>query len=101
MSSVCYCGDSECPVTSMSRDACLDNLGAERDELKLRVKALEAEASAWRATARDKGESSRRAAEERDELRAQVELLRGRVRFLLEPLSPEESNKYLDALEGK
>lgn len=72
MSSVCWCGDPECLVTSMSRDACLDNLRAERDALRTQVKALEDEVCAWRATARDKGESSRRAAEERDALKAML-----------------------------
>ena len=39
MSTVCYCGQPDCPVTTWERDACVANLRAERDALKAQVKA--------------------------------------------------------------
>lgn len=58
----------------------------ERDEVRAEVERLRAErdkqiaeAASWRATARDKGSSSREVARERDEARAEVERLRGQL----------------------
>ena len=34
MSTVCYCGQSDCPVTTWEHDACIANLRAERDALQ-------------------------------------------------------------------
>lgn len=39
MSTVCYCGQPDCPVTTWERDACVANLRAERDALKAQVEA--------------------------------------------------------------
>ena len=39
MSTVCYCGQPDCPVTTWERDACVANLRTERDALKAQVEA--------------------------------------------------------------
>ena len=39
MSTVCYCGQPDCPVTTWEHDACVANLRAERDALKAQVEA--------------------------------------------------------------
>lgn len=42
MSTVCYCGQPDCPVTTWEHDACVANLRAERDALKAQlVEAVE------------------------------------------------------------
>ena len=40
MSTVCYCGQPDCPVTTWEHDACVANLRAERDALKAQVEAV-------------------------------------------------------------
>lgn len=37
MSTVCYCGQPDCPVTTWEHDACVANLRAERDALKAQL----------------------------------------------------------------
>lgn len=37
MSTVCYCGQPDCPVTTWEHDACDANLRAERDALKAQL----------------------------------------------------------------
>lgn len=39
MSTVCYCGQPDCPVTTWERDACVASLRAERDALRAQVEA--------------------------------------------------------------
>lgn len=43
MSTVCYCGQPDCPVTTWERDACVANLRAERDALRAQVERLKAD----------------------------------------------------------
>lgn len=74
----------------------------ERDALKAQVAELEAEVVSWRATARDKGESSRKAAAERDALRAQVEAARALCRDQLDHGKVEADDlagRILDAMD--
>lgn len=40
MSTVCYCGQPDCPVTTWEHDACVANLRAERDALRAQVEAV-------------------------------------------------------------
>ncbi len=40
MSTVCYCGQPDCPVTTWEHDACVANLRAERDALRALTKDL-------------------------------------------------------------
>lgn len=37
MSTVCYCGQPDCPVTTWEHDACVANLRAERDALRAQL----------------------------------------------------------------
>ena len=51
MSTVCYCGQPDCPVTTWERDACVTNLRAERDALLAERDELRAQVDAARAYA--------------------------------------------------
>lgn len=47
MSTVCYCGQPDCPVTTWEHDACVANLRAERDALRAQVEAWKEKAKVW------------------------------------------------------
>lgn len=70
------------PVHASNLTDVVTLLENERDEARAEVERLRAEAAAWRATAADKGYSSREVAKERDTLREEIARLRAERRQL-------------------
>jgi chromosome segregation protein len=68
----------------------MDTLRAERDAVLAALEAERLESSSWRATARDKGESSRAAAAERDAALAALAMLHAKAEAVRSWLDGEE-----------